>query len=106
MEYGFSVLMFCFSGAILLYAGLLAVAKHGLRYMLPRRYTISAKMGNPVRYARRVAKILVLCAAAPLLSGLVGLTGKTLLAGIVFVAALTGAVWLGVRITRGPAEEP
>ena len=27
MEYGFSILMFCFSGALLLYAGLLAAEK-------------------------------------------------------------------------------
>ena len=105
MEYGFSILMFCFAGALLLYAGLLAVEKRRPDLLIPRYRASSGDMKNPIRYARRIAKIVALCALSPLLTGLVGLTGKYLIASIVFVVTLAGAIWLGVRITRAATEE-
>ena len=103
MEYGLSVLMFCFSGALLLYAGLLAMEKKRPDLLIPRHY--AGKMGNPVKYARRIAKIVVVCAAAPLLTGIVGLFAPPLVVGIVFVVALILAIWLGVKLTGDRAKE-
>ena len=104
MEYGFSILMFCFSGALLLYAGLLAAEKRRPDLLIPRRGSVT-KSALTVAYARRLAKIVALCALSPLLTGLVGLTGYYLIAGIVFVVTLAGAIWLGIKITRAATEE-
>ena len=104
MEYGFSILMFCFSGALLLYAGLLAAEKRRPDLLIPRRGSVT-KSELTVAYARRLAKIVALCALSPLLTGLVGLTGYYLIAGIVFVVTLAGAIWLGIKITRAATEE-
>ena len=105
MEQGFSILMFCFAGALLLYAGLLAAEKRRPDLLIPRYQASSGNMTDPIRHARRIAKIVALCALSPLLSGLVGLTGQYLIAGIVFVVTLVGAIWLVVKITREPTEE-
>ena len=105
MEYGFSILMFCFAGVLLLYAGLLAVEKRRPDLLIPRYRASSGDMKNPIRYARRIAKIVALCALSPLLTGLVGLTSRYLIAGIVFVVALVGAIWLGIRMTREQKED-
>ena len=86
--------MFCFSGALLLYAGILGltgditmVLKHGV-----------AKIDNPKAYARKVAKILALTALAPALAGAVGLFSA--IAGIIMlVVGFVGFIWLGVKIT-------
>ena len=104
MEYGFSILMFCFAGALLLYAGLLAAEKRRPDLLIPRRVSVT-KSELTVAYARRLAKIVALCALSPLLTGLVGLTGYYLIAGIVFVVTLAGAIWLGIKITRAATEE-
>ena len=103
MEYGFSILMFCFSAALLLYAGLLTLEKRRPELMIPRHH--AAKIDDPIAYARRVAKIVVLCAAAPLLAGLTGLFASPLVAGIVFVVALILAIWLGVKLTDNGTEQ-
>lgn len=103
-EYGFSVLMFCFAGALLLYAGLLVLEKKRPDLLIPRRYSVSMKKTDWIRHARRLAKIVALCALAPFFSGVAGLFGKPLLAGIVFVAVLTAAIWLGVRITKETSD--
>ena len=105
MEYGFSILMFCFAGALLLYAGLLAAEKRRPDLLIPRFYASAGKVGNARRYARRIAKIVALCALSPLLTGLVGLTGQYLIAGIVFVVTLAGAIWLGVKMTSRQKED-
>ena len=99
MEYGFSILMFCFAAALLLYAGALAAEKRRPDLLIPRHHVNAAKMGDPIKYARRIAKIVVLCAAAPLLTGIVGLFASPLIAGAVFVVTLILAIWLGVRLT-------
>ena len=104
MEYGFSILMFCFSGALLLYAGLLAAEKQRPDLLIPRRVSVP-KSELTVAYARRLAKIVALCALSPLLTGIVGLTGQYLIAGIVFVVTLAGTIWLGVRITKAQTKE-
>ena len=61
----FAIIMFVFSGAILLYAGVLALTRDV--GMLRRRY--AAKMTDPRAYALKVAKVLAIVALSPALSG-------------------------------------
>lgn len=95
MEYGFSIIMFCFSGAILLYAGIMGATKDINTLYWRHRY--SAKMHDKKAYAVMVAKILALTASAPLISGLVGLLSP-LAGGIAFVISLIASIWLGVKL--------
>ena len=103
MEYGFSILMFCFAGALLLYAGLMAVEKRRPDLLIPRRVFVSRSKWT-VAYLRKLAKIVALCSLSPLLTGIVGLTGQYLIAGIVFVVTLGLAIWLGIKITHAAEE--
>ena len=48
MEYGYSILMGIFAGALLLYAGLMALTKD--YKMLPYRARTSVKPKNPKKY--------------------------------------------------------
>ena len=95
MEYAFSILMFCFSGMILLYAGIMAATKD--INMLRWRHVRVAKMNDPKAYAVMVAKILALTAAAPLAGGLAGLISPSV-GGIVLVIAFILFIWLGVKL--------
>ena len=89
--------MICFSGAMLIYAGIMAVTKD--LNMLQRRYRESAEMKDKKAYAVKLAKILAITAAAPALGGLVGFLSP-LAGSIVIIAALPLCIWLGVHITR------
>lgn len=93
MEYAFSILMFCFAGMLLLYAGLLAAAKDP--QLIPRHF--ASKIKNPKVYALQFAKLTALTAAAPFLSGLVGLTDQMWAAGIVLIAAFVLCIHFGIR---------
>ena len=55
MEYGFSILMFCFAGTLLLYAGLLAAEKRRPDLLIPRRVSVV-----PGRYVVRSLLTLTL----------------------------------------------
>ena len=94
MDTAFSILMFCFSGMLLLYAGLLALAKDP--QLIPRHYY--AKIKNPKAYALQFAKLTALTAAAPALSGLVGLSGCTWAAVAVLLGGFVVCIWLGIRL--------
>ena len=95
MDYAFSILMFCFSGAILIYAGIMAATKD--ISMLRWRHRNVAKMKDPKAYAVMVAKILALTAAAPLIGGLIGLLSP-LIGGIALIVCLMPFIWLGVKL--------
>ena len=69
MESGFAILMFCFSGALFLYAGILALTRDPK--MIRRHY--AAEMKNPRAYASTFAKIMALVALAPAASGIASL---------------------------------
>lgn len=97
MEYGFSILMFIFSAAILLYAGLMAWTKD--YKILPFRARVSVKPKNPKRYMTQFAKVTALVAAAPLLSGLVGLW-NLLAALIVLIVGFVAFIWIGTKIMK------
>ena len=98
MEYGFSILMFCFAGGMLLYSLLLYNEKKRPDLLIPR-HVYTSKKNWAVPYARKLAKIVALCALSPLLTGIVALFGKPLIAGIVFVLTLILFIWLGIRVT-------
>ena len=55
MEHGFSILMFFFAGALLLYAGLMALTKD--YKMLPYRARQSVKPKNSEKYMVQLAKM-------------------------------------------------
>lgn len=63
----FSILMFCFSGGLLLYAALLAITKDA--NMIARHYAVDMK--DKKAYAVKFAKIIALVAVAPAYSGIV-----------------------------------
>ena len=104
MDHAYSILMFCFAGALLVYAGLLALCGPELipRYRLVYGKKMSKKDGKAL--ARRVAKIVAITAAAPLLSGVVwlitGPDGPLFPAMLALVGGFAVCIWLGVRVTK------
>ena len=97
MEYGFSILMFIFAGAILLYAGLMALTKD--YKMLPYRARQSVKPKNPEKYMVQLAKIAALVAvmiaagaAVALWNGAVG--------AVVMVIGVVAALWCGTKMIK------
>ncbi len=99
MEYGYSILMFAFSGSVLLYAGLIAMGN----YDLIRRLR-AAKVRDKKEYAKRFARVLALVSLSPFLSGIVGLLGDTdrmiLPAGAVLVVSFIILLAIGTRIMK------
>ena len=95
MDYAFSILMFCFSGGILLYAGIMAATKD--INLLWWRHRYAAKMNDPKAYAVMISKILALTAAAPFIGGLIGLASP-LIGGIALIICMIAAIWLGVKL--------
>ena len=95
MDFAFSIIMFCFSGAILLYALLLALTKD--MTMLQRRYRVSADIKDKKAYALMLAKIIAFVGISPLLAAIVGLISPAAGAAV-FVISLILLIWLGVRL--------
>lgn len=99
MEYAYSILMFCFSGAILLYAGLIAPGNDEL---IGRSW--AAKMKDKKAYARQFAKLLALISLAPLLSGVVALICSPdkmpLLPVVVLIGGTIVCIRIGLRFMR------
>ena len=79
MEYGYSILMGIFAGALLLYAGLMALTKD--YKMLPYRARTSVKPKNPKKYMTQLSKVMV--------AALIVLIGT----GVLFI-------WLGTKIVH------
>ena len=88
--------MFIFSGALLLYAGLLALTRDCR--MLPFRVRRAVKPRKDRKnYMLKLAKITALCAAAPALAGAAGFWN--IFAGLfVLIAGVAAAIWLGTRL--------
>ena len=101
MEYAYSILMFCFSGLLLLYAA--ALGATGDASMIVRSY--AAKMRDPKAYARKFAGAVALAALAPLLSGLVALPHWYVAAVIVLIVGLGLALFLATVIMRDETRE-
>ena len=100
MESGFSILMFCLSGGLLLWAAVLAISRNSGG--IPRDYAVKKKNGK--KYAVGFAKVLALTAMAPLAGGIVGLFDIAKGVGVlitVFVAAL----YIGTKDMEDDLEE-
>ncbi len=97
MEHAFSILMFIFAGALLLYAALMALTKD--YKMLPYRARHSVKPKDPKKYTVLLAKIVALVAAAVALGAAVALWNNGAGAGVM-IAGVIAALWLGTRIIR------
>lgn len=95
MEHGFSILMLCFSGALFLYAALLAITKDVTLIRWYRR----AKMKNRRAYALQFAKSMALVACAPLFGGLAGFLNPWFGVGVL-LALLVLALWLATKLIR------
>lgn len=97
MDYGYSVLMACFSAGILIYAGLMALTKD--YKILPFRSRQSVKPKDPKSYMIKLSKAVALVSLAPLISALIGLFNIPLA-----VAALIGFmilfIWIGTKIMK------
>jgi hypothetical protein len=90
-----SILLFIFSGALLLYAALLALTKDVS--LIPRGG--AAKVKNARTYAKRFAGVIALVAVAPLHGGLAALFDATLgMAVLIGEAAL--AIWIGAQLMK------
>ena len=97
MEYGYSILMGIFAGAILLYAGLLALTKD--YKMLPIRARQSVKPKDPRRYAAQLAQVIALVSLSPALSALAGLWSMTA-ALILLPVSMVLLIWLGTSFMK------
>lgn len=97
MDYAYSVLMGCFSAAILIYAGLMALTKD--YKMLPIRSRQSVKPKDPKRYMTQLSKVVALVALSPALSSLVGLCNTTV-AFIVLIATMIIFIVIGTRFMK------
>lgn len=97
MKYGYSILMGIFAGALLLYAGLMALTKD--YKILPFRARTSVKPKNPKKYMTQLAKVVALVACSPALSAVAGLWN---MAAAIIILIVTGVlfIWIGTRFMR------
>ena len=93
--------MFIFAGALLLYAGLMALIKD--YKMLPYRARQSVKPKNPKKYMVQLAKIVALVAAMIAAGAAVALWNGAV-GAVVMVVGVVAALWCGTKIIK-KAEE-
>ncbi len=97
MDHNFSILMFIFAAALLLYAAILAITKN--YRMLPYRSRISVQPKNPRKYTYQLAKVIALVAAAVAIGA--GLSLWNFWVGfLVMIAGVIAACWAGTRIVK------
>ena len=98
MKYGFSILMFCLSAGLLIYAGIIAATKDPT-LILRHQY---AKIKNKKKYAVRFAKVLAVTAIAPFaaaITGLIRIAEETLLpALLVLITAFIVCMYFAPKI--------
>ncbi len=97
MESAFSILMFIFSAALLLYAGLMAITKD--YNLLPYRSRVSVKPKNPKKYMVQLAKIVALVAAMIAVGAAIALWNAAA-GAIVIVVGVVAALWCGTKIIK------
>ena len=97
MEHGFSILMFIFAAALLLYAALMAITKD--YNMLPYRARRSVKPKNPEKYMVQLTKIVALAALAIALGATVALWDMAVGAAVM-VAGVILVLWAGTKIIQ------
>lgn len=89
--------MAIFAGALLLYAGLMALTKD--YKMLPWRFRQSVQPENPKEYTTQLAKVVALVAASPALSALAGLWNG-IAAFVVLIVSMILLIYLGCKIMK------
>lgn len=97
MEHGFSIFMFIFAAAILLYAALMAITKD--YSMLPYRARRSVKPKHPEKYMVQLSKIVALAALAIALGAAVALWNMAA-GAVVMVAGVILVLWAGTKIIQ------
>ncbi|MCR5305161.1 MAG: hypothetical protein K6E36_01485 [Oscillospiraceae bacterium] len=95
METVFPIMLLVFGGAMLLYAGLVALCGFEV---IPR--THSSKIRDKKRYARQFAALIAILGWAPVAAGICGLIFGNTVCLIVLIAALIFAIWLARYIMR------
>ncbi len=96
MEHAYSILMFCFAGALLLYGIVLVATKDpGL---IPR--ADAAEIKDKKAYAAQFGKIICATALAPLTSGLIAWNGHFGYAVIMLVVGFVVCIWEGTRMMK------
>ena len=101
MDNGFSIMMFIFAGALLLYAALMAIKKD--YNMLPFRSRVSVKPKNPEKYIVQLAKIVALVAAMIAVGAAIALWNAAVGAVVMAIGVIT-ALWCGTKMIK-KAEE-
>jgi|GEM_PF-2235160 len=96
----FSIMMFIFGGALLLYSGISyltgdTMIMHEKAYSIPQ-----GKKKKP--YVRKLSKVIALIALSFIASSLVGLTEIYWLAVIVLLGGIIGTCILGKKIMNSP----
>ncbi len=97
MDHNFSVFMFIFAGALLLYAAILAITKD--YKMLPYRARIPVKPKNPKKYTVQLAKAVALVALGIAIGAVVGLWNMAV-GAIVMVVCVIAAIWAGTKFVK------
>ena len=91
---GYSVLMFCFGGLLLIYAGILAGTKNV--NLIPHHN--AAKMKNERQYAEQFARVTAIVSLAPLASALTArITDNGGLSFLVLIGVFVIACIIAVR---------
>ena len=101
MSYAFSVLMFLFAAALLLYAALLALTKDDK--LLPYQYTLSAEPKDSRAYVLQFSKVIALVALA-IAAGAAAALWNQLVGAVVMIAAVIAAIWCGTKMMKKVSE--
>ena len=96
MEKAFPILMLCFAGLLLVYAGILALTKDVM--LIP--HADKVKIPNPKAYALRFAGIMALVTIGPLASGIAGLIYDNKRAAIVLIVGLVFSLWGASQLVK------
>ena len=97
MECAFSIIMFVFSGALLLYAALMAITKDYT--ILPYRSTVSVKPKDPKAYTFQLSKVIALVAIAIAVGAAVALWNR-MVGTVVILVGVILMIWVGTRIMK------
>ena len=99
MRFAFSIIMFVFSGALLLYAGLVSVDPSAM----VRSYSVKTR--DKKAYAKYLGKVIAVIALAPLLCGIYGVifdpAAHPLMTAFIAVDIAVVCIFLATRI-RNP----
>ena len=97
MDPYFSILMFIFAAALLLYAALLAITKN--YNLLPYRSRISVEPKDPEKYTVQLAKVIAIVALAIVAGAAVAMLSFAA-GAIVMIAGVAAAIRIGTKIVK------